>query len=162
MTLPKGPHSQPAPISSAEEASSLNGRLRVSLEDVAAVNRLSLSCPICASAVERHPGRPELAPVFCRQCQTLYHDTCWAQNGGRCAVLGCAGREAANYGPDLGPRLKIGYADLPRQARRSPTASQTGRLKAKEKRHRAEAARPSFWNTLLQSILRSFGWRSGR
>jgi hypothetical protein len=138
--------------------------VRVTAEDISAANQLSLSCPICAGAVERHAADSALAPVFCLHCQTLYHQTCWDQNGSKCAVLGCNHREARPYGAELGPVLKIGYGDIPRVAPPPPRApnGRVKELKRQERRRQQEAAQRDFWNSLLRRILRAFGWQSGR
>lgn len=141
-----------------------NQSIRITATDIAEANRLSLSCPICAGAVEKNITETALAPVICANCHTLYHRTCWAQNGGTCAILGCEHRECYPYGTELGPRLVITYADLPKYM---PTAkpSPNGRnkeLKAQEKRRQREVERRDFWNSLFNRILQAFGWRSDR
>jgi hypothetical protein len=134
--------------------------IKISAEDIAEANRLSLSCPICASAVERNVGDPALAPVVCSNCHTLYHRTCWQQNGGQCATLGCEHKECYTYGTEIGPLLKIGYSDLPRHVPRTPSPNgRSHRLKEEEKRRQREENRRQFWNSLLNRIKRAIGWR---
>jgi hypothetical protein len=132
--------------------------IRVTPEDVAEANRLSLSCPICAGAVERSADEAALAPVYCTKCQTLYHRTCWDQNGGRCAVLGCDHREARAYGSELGPRLKISYSDISRHPPQPRSVDgRTRRLKEEEKRRRRETASRDFWGELWRRLRRAIG-----
>jgi hypothetical protein len=136
-----------------------NGVVRVTQDDIVEANRLSLSCPICADAVERTADQAGLEPVFCGKCQTLYHRTCWMQNGSRCAVLGCDHREAHAYGVEMGPRLKISYSDIsrhPPQPQPSPNG-RTRQLKEQEKRRQREAAARDFWSGLFQRIRQALG-----
>jgi hypothetical protein len=134
--------------------------IRISTEDIAEANRLSLSCPICASAVEKNTGSPDLTPVVCSNCHTLYHRTCWEQNGGQCATLGCQHKECYVYGTETGPLLRISYADIPRHVPRVPSPNgRSERLKAQEKRRQREANRRAFWDELLNRIKRAIGWR---
>jgi hypothetical protein len=138
-----------------------NEPIEITDEDIAEANRLSLSCPICASAVEKNISNDSLKPVICANCQTLYHRTCWEQNGGKCATLGCGHEESYPYGTELGPRLTISYSDLPKHVPK-PTVSPNGRskeLKAREKRLQKEAMRSEFWRNLYDRILRAFKWR---
>lgn len=138
-----------------------NEPIHITDEDIAEANRLSLSCPICASAVEKNISNESLKPVLCANCQTLYHRTCWEQNGGKCATLGCGHEECYPYGTELGPRLTINYSDLPKHLPK-PAVSPNGRskeLKAREKRLQKEAMRREFWRNLYDRILRAFKWR---
>jgi hypothetical protein len=141
-----------------------NETIRITTDDVAEANRLSLSCPICASAVEKNVENHALAPVICANCQTLYHRTCWEQNGGTCATLGCEHTECYPFGTELGPRLTITYSDLPKHGRKlkpSPNGRSKA-IKAREKQRQREEARREFWPTLYRRILRAFGWKSDR
>ena len=134
--------------------------IRISADDIAEANRLSFSCPICASSVEKNVDAAALVPVVCSNCHTLYHRTCWEQNGGKCATLGCGHSECYAYGTEVGPLLRISYSDLPRHVP-SRTPSPNGRskqLKAAEKRLQREAARREFWNNLFDRIKRAIGW----
>ncbi len=143
------------------EAMDEKGVIRITFEDIAEANRLSLSCPICAGAVEKNVTDQALAPVLCANCQTLYHRTCWDQNGGKCAVLGCEHTECYRYGTEIGPRLTIRYSDLPKYAPQR-SASPNGRnkeLKEEQKRLQEQAMGTDFWNRLFRRILRAFGWR---
>ena len=135
--------------------------IKISAEDIAEANRLSLSCPICASAVEKNVDSRALVPVVCSNCHTLYHRTCWEQNGGKCATLGCEHKECYTYGAEMGPLLKIGYSDLPRHVpRRAPSPNgRSERLKAEEKRRQREEQRREFWSNLFDRIRRAIGWR---
>ncbi|MDX1615192.1 MAG: RING finger protein [Candidatus Promineifilaceae bacterium] len=135
--------------------------IRITEEDIAEANRLSLSCPICAGAVEDNTRSEALQAVVCANCLTFYHRDCWKRNGGKCAILGCEHQEARVYGPDLEPALRIRYSDLPRH-RPSATGRGNGRqrqLKREQKRIERERANREFWGGLLQRILRAVGWR---
>ena len=135
--------------------------ITISAEDIAEANRLSLSCPICAGAVEKNVDSAALIPVVCSNCHTLYHRTCWEQNGGQCATLGCEHKECYTYGTEIGPLLKIGYSDLPKHApRRMPSPNgRSKQLKAEEKRRQREESRREFWSGLVSRIRRAIGWR---
>jgi hypothetical protein len=135
--------------------------IKITNEDVAEANRLSLGCPICASAVEDNTDIQDLRPVVCSKCQTLYHRTCWEQNDNKCATLGCGSTKSFPYGTELGPRLKIRYSDLPKHAPQAPT-SPNGRfkeLKEQQKRLQKQASGGEFWKGLYRRILRAVGWR---
>lgn len=134
--------------------------ITITSEDIAEANRLSLGCPICASAVEDNVSTQALKPVICATCHTLYHRTCWDQNGSKCATLGCGSTECYPFGTEIGPRLKIRYSDLPKHVPQAP-ASPNGRfkeLKEQQKRLQRQATR-DFWKKLYTRILRAFGWR---
>jgi hypothetical protein len=131
--------------------------VRISTEDIAEANRLSLHCPMCAGAVEDHVEDEALRPVLCAQCRTLYHKACWEQGGGKCAVLGCDHDEYIVYGMHRKPILSIGYSDLPdvspNGGRRSP---RNKRLKAEQRRQVEQLRRPTLlqrlWRWLLDQI----------
>ena len=55
--------------------------IHITVEDINEANRLSLHCPICASAVENHAEHEALTPVVCTSCGTLYHKACWGAKG---------------------------------------------------------------------------------
>ena len=135
-----------------------DGVLRITQDDIAEANKLSLNCPICAGAVEKNVDRPDMAPVYCTACETLYHHACWHRNGGHCAVLGCSGTEVRRYGAyDLEPALVIDHRDIARQPVRtipSPNG-RTKRLKREEHRRRQEAQRGGFWRLLWENLLRA-------
>ena len=132
--------------------------IRITAEDIASANQLSLHCPICAGAVEKYVENEATAPVYCGACETLYHHACWHQNGGKCAVLGCDNKSFKRYGVvDLGPRLTIEHRDIPRDVPR-PVVSPNGRtkrLKADERRMNREVKRRTFWRDLWQGLLRA-------
>ena len=46
-----------------------NEPIKITEEDIAEANRLSLSCPICASAVEKNTNNPSLRAVICANCR---------------------------------------------------------------------------------------------
>ena len=138
-----------------------DGMIRVTEKDISQANRLSLSCPICASAVEKNVDQQALTPIVCANCQTLYHHTCWEQNDDKCAVLGCGHEEFYFFGTEVGPLLTITYADLPKHVSKSAPSS-NGRfkeLKAQQKRLQEQAAGSDFWSNLLGRIRQAFGWR---
>lgn len=131
--------------------------IRITPEDIAEANQLSLNCPICAGAVEKHTGRAEAAPVFCVECETLYHYACWEQNGGVCAVLGCEGAAYKRYGViDLEPALRIEPQDIPRQVP-EPVFSPNGRTKRlkEDERLKGQIRVGSFWRNLWHNLLQA-------
>jgi hypothetical protein len=137
-----------------------NAPIRITDQDIAEANQLSLHCPICAGPVEAHAEEPALEPVVCTKCGTLYHRACWEQNGGKCAVLGCDHTEARRHGVNLGPVLKIQASDVPSDAQ--VDRMQRQRLKSAEKSGQRQVASkpappPSFWARLYQRILKAFG-----
>ncbi len=135
--------------------------IKITPDDIEEANRLSLGCPICASAVQDNVDARALKPVICSNCQTLYHSTCWEQNGGKCATLGCGSTESYPYGTEIGPRLKIRDSDLPKHVPQAPS-SKNGRnkeLKEQQKRLQDRARGREFWSNLYGRILKAFGWR---
>ena len=138
-----------------------NELITITDEDITKANQLSHSCPICASAVENNVENEALMPVICANCQTLYHRTCWEQNGNKCATLGCEHNECYPFGAELGPRLTISYADLPKHAPKrvqSPNG-RSEKLKAQERRKQRERESQDFWRGLFNRILQAFGRR---
>jgi hypothetical protein len=136
--------------------------IRITTDDIAEANRLSLHCPICADAVENNAVDGALAPVVCGKCQTLYHAACWGQNGAKCAILGCGHDRNYAYGGDIRPLLRIDHKDLPRDMGRPPISpnGQTKRIKEQERRLQREMKRRSFFGDLFQSLLRAIRvWR---
>jgi hypothetical protein len=131
-----------------------NPLIQITIEDIQEANRLSLHCPICASAVENNVREAALLPVVCARCRTLYHKACWEQSGGRCAILGCGHDKYYVYGTDVKPTLTIKYTDLPRPSvnGRAPS-QQTKRLKEEQKRQVEEMRRPGFWQRVWQWLL---------
>lgn len=132
--------------------------IRITPEDVSEANRLSLHCPICAGAVEKHVSRHEMVAVYCTDCETLYHQACWNQNGSKCAVLGCSGKTCRTFGVvDLGPVLTVSRSEIPREAPR-PTVTPNGRtrrLKEDERRLQRELKRRGFLRDLWYGLLRA-------
>lgn len=141
----------------AEDAEELGQPIQITETDIAEANRLSLSCPICAGAVEKYVMDVSLSPVVCLQCGTLYHKACWEQHNGKCAVLGCEHKEARPYGTDVGPRLTIRYSDIPKHV--PPTPSYNGRTQQLKEQEKQRQREEGFWNNLFGRILRAFGWR---
>ena len=140
----------------------VNGKelLRITEKDIAEANQLSLSCPICAGAVEKSSSNSSLLPVFCANCHTLYHKACWEQNDGKCATLGCEHTKCHPYGTETGPTLVLTYSDIPKHV--PQTSSPNGRatkLKAQQRKQRDEMKNRDSWRNLLSRILRAFGWR---
>lgn len=122
-------------------------------------NRLSLNCPICAGGVENNVENEALAPIVCAQCQTLYHQACWQQNSGKCAVLGCGHDQYYPYGSEVGPPLTIKYTDLPKD-RPGTFTNGSKELKEQEKKLQKELKRRTFWGDLVENVLRAIGiWR---
>lgn len=173
MLYNQGLESQSGRATSAPRDTSSNGRpasseyrvmeeqefplIRITSNDISEANRLSLSCPICGSAVEDHVDSEALIPVVCDQCGTLYHRACWEQSGGRCAVLGCGSTKFHVHGPDLGPVLKVKYTDLPAPSangRRQPSVSARNKRLKHEQRRQVERMGlfQRFWRWLLDQI----------
>lgn len=129
--------------------------LRITEEDVVEANQLSLACPICASPVENGVTVRELAPVVCVDCNTLYHHTCWGNNGGKCAILGCNCVQYQPYGVQE-TMLTINLDEVPSEAE---VSKRNKRLKRIEKnRQRAEPQpppQPSFWRRILNILFGS-------
>jgi hypothetical protein len=131
--------------------------IRITSEDIAEANQLSLNCPICAGAVEKNVERSEVAPVYCTECETLYHRACWEQNGAHCAVLGCKGTTVRRYGAlNLEPALTIDHRDIARHPPRTVPSPEgrTKRLK-REEQQRQQEQRHGFWYQLWHSLLRA-------
>lgn len=134
--------------------------IRISTDDIVEANRLSLHCPICASAVEKNLDGDALIPIVCASCGTLYHKSCWEMSGGKCAILGCGNDTYSIFGRDLGPALKLNYDDIPHPSPngRDGTAAsrRERRLKAEQKRQVEALRRPGLlqriWQWLLDQI----------
>ncbi len=129
--------------------------IRITNHDISEANQLSLSCPICGSAVEDHVDGAALVPIICDHCGTLYHRACWEQSGGKCAVLGCGSTKFHVHGMDTRPVLKVKYTDLaPHSANgRPPTSAQTRRLKDEQRRQvRRMTLFERFWRWLFDQI----------
>ncbi len=131
-----------------------NPFIRITDNDIAEANQLSLHCPICASAVEKNLDGDELRPVVCASCGTLYHKACWEQSGGKCAILGCGHDKYRVYGRDLGPSLKVHYDDIahPGPNGNGPGAT-TRRLKDEQRRQVEQLRRPSLLQRFFQWLL---------
>lgn len=128
--------------------------ISISEDDIQEANQLSLHCPICANPVENFAPTPDLQPVVCRQCGTLYHKVCWEQGGGKCAILGCGHTEYRVYGAATRPVLKVDHKDIPAQAPngRGPSPS-TKRIKEQQRREVEMLRRPSWLRRLFQWLL---------
>lgn len=136
-----------------------NAFIRITADDIKEANQLSLHCPICAGPVENNVDEPELQPVLCTKCGTLYHRACWEGNGGKCAVLGCDHTEARRYGINLGPVMTIKANEVPTDAQ--VDRMQRQRLKSAEKVPGRVSPKqeptPGFWARLYRRILDAFG-----
>jgi hypothetical protein len=133
-----------------------NPLMRITADDIAEANQLSLHCPICASAVEKNVDGDELRPVVCASCGTLYHKACWERSGGKCAVLGCGHDKYRLYGRDLGPALQVHYDDIRRAApstNGSGPSARTRRLKDEQKRQVEQLRRPGLLQRFFQWLL---------
>lgn len=129
--------------------------IRITNNDISEANQLSLSCPICGSAVEDHVDGAALVPIICDQCGTLYHRACWEQSGGKCAVLGCGSTKFHIHGMDNTPVLKVKYTDLPAHSAngRPSINAQNRRLKEEQRRQvRNMTLFERFWRWLLNQI----------
>ena len=127
--------------------------LTITNTDIQAANQLSLHCPICANPVEKFVEARDLRPVVCASCGTLYHQTCWEQSGGKCAVLGCGHEKFNIYGLESSDVLSIKYSDLPRPSANG-RSSQTKRLKEQQRRDVERLNQPgSFWWRLFRWLL---------
>lgn len=130
--------------------------IHITDNDIAEANRLSLSCPICGSAVEDHTDGAALVPVVCDSCGTLYHRACWEQSGGKCAVLGCGSTKFHVHGMDIGPVLKVKYTDLgPHSANggQSSASARNRKLKEEQRRQvRNMTLFQRFWRWLFDQI----------
>lgn len=132
-----------------------NPLIQITDDDIKEANRLSLHCPICASAVENNPENQALIPVVCAECGTLYHKACWEQSGGKCAILGCDHNKYYIYGRNVEPTLTIKYTDLPVPSAngRRGGSRQTKRLKDEQRRQVERMRRPGLWRRLWQWLL---------
>ena len=132
--------------------------IQITPDDISQANQLSLNCPICAGPVENHVESAPLTPIVCAHCGTLYHQACWEQNGGRCAILGCNSVAYKRYGVlDLGPVLTVHSSDIPREVSRPvapPPVSPTKKLKEEQKLQR-EVQRRFFLSDLFKALLRA-------
>jgi hypothetical protein len=129
--------------------------IRITENDISEANQLSLSCPICGSAVENHMDGAALVPIVCDKCGTLYHRACWERSGGKCAVLGCGSDKFHFHGRDTKPVLKVKYTDLP-----APSVNGTQSTSARNRKLKEEQRRQvrnmtlfeRFWRWLLDQI----------
>jgi len=124
-------------------------------DDIKEANQLSLHCPICANPVEKFAEDPDLQPVVCTECGTLYHKACWVQGGGKCAVLGCASESFYVYGMRADPIITIKHSDLkPGANGRSPRGQRAAkRLKNEQRRQVEQLRRPGLLQRFFQWLL---------
>ncbi|KAA3660716.1 MAG: hypothetical protein DWQ04_18635 [Chloroflexi bacterium] len=128
--------------------------IRITDDDIREANQLSMHCPMCANPVENYVTDPDITPVVCTQCGTLYHKVCWEQNGGKCAVLGCGNEKYRIHGQDTRPTLTISYKDIPRVPPNGSSPSRrTQQLKNEQRRQVEQLRRPSLLRRLFQWLL---------
>ena len=141
-----------------EYMSEENDVLRITEDDIKEANQLSHSCPICASSVENYVTVAELAPVMCSKCGTLYHKACWQQNGGKCAILGCAHNEYRLYGRE-DAAITIGRSEIPSDAQVSRQNKHLKQIELERRRNGTlqDAESQGFWSSLFANIRRLFG-----
>ena len=144
-----------------------NTVLRITEEDIAEANRLSMHCPICAGPVDRFADSADEEPVTCAQCGTFYHKLCWQNNGGKCAVLGCNSVKCTPYAhpsdipiPGGDPlRLdRVGQENKRHKARERATPTPTNASPPPPLVPPAPVTQ-GFWEQLYKTILRAFGVR---
>ena len=111
-----------------------NELLRITDHDIIEANQLSLACPICAGPVENGASVRELSPVVCVECNTLYHQHCWGNNGGKCAILGCNSVKCQPYGVQES-MLTISLNEVPTDAQ---VSKRNKRLKRIERERNAQ------------------------
>lgn len=126
--------------------------IQITDDDIREANQLSLHCPICAGPVEKFVNEADLRPVVCDKCGTLYHQACWQQNGGKCAILGCDSQSYQVFGQEAPPQLVINYQDVQKAASNGYSATQR-RLKDEQRRQVEQLRRPSLLRRLFQWLL---------
>ena len=129
--------------------------IHITESDISEANRLSLSCPICGSAVENYLEARDLVPVVCDKCGTLYHRACWERSGNKCAVLGCGSSKFHVHGRVTKPVLRVKYTDLPAHSAngRTSTSARNRRLKEEQRRQVQRISLfERFWRWLLDQI----------
>ncbi len=129
--------------------------ISITEEDIREANQLSLHCPICANPVEKFAEEPDLAPVVCAKCGTLYHKACREQGGEKCAVLGCESELFHPYGTRFDPVIRIQPSDLRPgdNGRVPPTSRATKRLKHEQRRRVEQMRRPGLLQRFFQWLL---------
>ena len=142
-----------------------NDLLRITIDDIDSANQLSLACPICAGPVENSPEAVEMTPVICVDCDTLYHRTCWDQNGGKCAILGCTSTTVRSYGVEI-ETLTISMGDVPSEAevsRKNKGLKRAERERMQRTGQQVQSPRSNgFWSDLFSNIARAFGFNRPR
>ena len=126
--------------------------LTITDNDIQEANQLSLQCPICANPVEKFVREPELQPVICTDCGTLYHKGCWEMGGNKCAGIGCASETYRIYGAPVRPEIVISHRDL-RSAPAPNGSSRTKQLKNEQRRQVEEIRRGGLLSRLLRWLL---------
>lgn len=147
------------PLATLDSMDENENYLRITEDDINTANQLSSSCPICAGAVENYVRQADLVPVMCAGCNTLYHKTCWNQNGNKCAILGCGHKKFTAYG-GAERMITINMNEIPSEA---VVGRRNKRLKQIERQREAlgQAGRnDSFWGNLIDSILRALGLKN--
>lgn len=136
--------------------------LRITTNDITEANQLSTQCPICAGPVERYPENPDLTPVGCGECETMYHRLCWQNSGGQCAVLGCNHTTCQPIGEVAGDILTLNSSDmfsdaqLDRLRRRQLKAAERINPVTPRVPQRPQTQSRGFWSTLFARIARAF------
>lgn len=132
-----------------------NPKITITEDDLNEVNQLSLACPICANPVERYVTDPNLVPVECTDCGTLYHKICWEQGGSACAMIGCDCKTYRIHAEENTPVMTINYSDLGRDRNPvRPVNADTKRIKAQERRMRDEVYGRSIFRIFFDWLLR--------
>lgn len=150
------PNTRYAPSPMSEEQT--EPLLRITSNDIADANQLSLGCPICAGAVEDNiTHNDNMAPVKCTACSTFYHHACWHNNGGKCAILGCESSSFSLHGAqDLGPALVVSASDIRRaKPQTRPVVPSSSQIKKQEQRIQREVTRRYWWQNWFQRIFRA-------
>lgn len=131
-----------------------NPPLTITVNDITEANQLSLGCPICGNPVERYVTDPNLVPVECADCGTLYHRLCWEQGGSKCAMIGCDCKQCKLYAEESNGILTISHTDLGRDKTTADPKATTKRLKDQERRMQDEVYGRSIFRIFFDWLLR--------
>lgn len=129
-----------------------NAPITITSDDITNANQLSLGCPICGNPVERYVTDPNLVPVECADCGTLYHRLCWEQGASKCAMIGCTSKRYKLYAEEMSTVLTISANDLGRE-RITPDKT-TKKLKEQERQVRDELYGRSIFRIFFDWLLR--------
>ena len=138
-----------------------NDMITTSLDDIEDANQLSLACPICAGSVNKYVSEPEMQPVICIDCGTLYHKLCWRQNGGKCAVLGCNSVRARAYSDEVAqaPIMTLSPAEIRNAPRQASNPLKQGRRRTQIQPASDFDEQRSVFGRFVNSFLRALGFR---